>query len=367
MSNSSLINNDELSEYSQIFAKRLSDYFFIDHSFITGQEIMQFCDIKQVNLLIIKNLFETWQEETANLKSPYFDYSHEKVQVALKTFMNTLSNYIHIGQEDFTPLLAQATEETLLLILSPYDFYQKEFKKNIYTPLTSEQLQANKKYIRNNKSFFEKIIEQVNAQGREVSQSDALQILTSVDSQMEESIEPIEWEIKDFSDIIPIDLDKIYKGRFDSETLNGTDETTIIATDEQNFNFVNNTNDNIIEATIFQEKINDTYEVDEKFDYKILNDSVAKEERPTVLDHFQQAKIDNLRKSISINEKFLFINELFAGDSLGFNEALDKLDTCSTYNEARQLMNQAFAIKYNWNFEDENVRKFMELVRRKFD
>src|SRR5687768_1925565 len=102
------VNLAAVEEYSQSYAKRLSNYFFIDHDHITGKEILKFSDIHQINLFIINGLFDQWQQETAHFKSPYFDYDAEEVREALKAFMDTVSRHIIIRKDEFEPLLVKA-------------------------------------------------------------------------------------------------------------------------------------------------------------------------------------------------------------------------------------------------------------------
>ena len=117
------VNQSVLMQYSRSFAQKLTDYFFIDHQVIEGEEILKFCDIKQVNLLVIKLLFEKWQEETQKLRNPYFDYSRQDVQKALNNFMNILSQHISIRKDDFYVLVYEATKDALILALDPHLFF----------------------------------------------------------------------------------------------------------------------------------------------------------------------------------------------------------------------------------------------------
>lgn len=97
-----------------------------------------------------------------------------------------------------------------------------------------------------------------------------------------------------------------------------------------------------------------------------LADRYKKEEQEKRLaDKFQEDKITDLRTSIGINDKFLFLNELFDGNMRIYDEAILKLNAASTMAQADlQLLD--FKIVYNWDSESPTVKKFVELVRRKF-
>src|SRR5688500_6022739 len=99
------IKTEEIKRYSQEFATATVQSFFVAKDKINGQEILSFCSVRQVNLLVVLELMNAWATEKAKLKSPYFDYSAKPVQEALANFNNTLSNHIAIARVDFLPLV----------------------------------------------------------------------------------------------------------------------------------------------------------------------------------------------------------------------------------------------------------------------
>jgi len=89
----------------------------------------------------------------------------------------------------------------------------------------------------------------------------------------------------------------------------------------------------------------------------------GKEKR--IADKLQENKIIDLRTTIGINDKFLFINELFEGNMRIYDEAIQKLNAGTTMAQADMLLLD-LKIVYNWDSESPTVKKFVELVRRKF-
>jgi hypothetical protein len=79
----------------------------------------------------------------------------------------------------------------------------------------------------------------------------------------------------------------------------------------------------------------------------------------------QQGKLGSLRDAIPLGQKFEFSNHLFGGDSLQMNDAIDKLDACANYEEARRLTTDYF-LQYNWDFDSEAYQQFMAYVERRF-
>jgi hypothetical protein len=73
----------------------------------------------------------------------------------------------------------------------------------------------------------------------------------------------------------------------------------------------------------------------------------------------------DLQKSISINDKFRFINELFEGNSTEFNVALNQINSCPAFEEADRYVSNVKRI-YQWKDDSEAVSIFLDLVERRF-
>lgn len=75
-------------------------------------------------------------------------------------------------------------------------------------------------------------------------------------------------------------------------------------------------------------------------------------------------KIGDLKQAIGINEKFLFINELFNGDLGKYNKAIDELNSLSTAEGVRSYL---IELKISSQWEDDNPAflKLKNLLDRK--
>jgi hypothetical protein len=96
-----------------------------------------------------------------------------------------------------------------------------------------------------------------------------------------------------------------------------------------------------------------------------LADRLKSTQEKRVADRLQENKFTDLRTTIGINDKFLFINELFEGNMRIYDEAVQKLGESTTMAQA-DIMLLDLKIVYNWDGESPTVKKFVELVRRKF-
>lgn len=96
-----------------------------------------------------------------------------------------------------------------------------------------------------------------------------------------------------------------------------------------------------------------------KFRNEIIAEHSAKVDMSTKL---QNKPIGDLSKAIGINDKFLFIKELFNGDSARYSETINHLNSFSDLNDAIIYLQDNF----DWAESNEYAAKFIDLVRRKF-
>ncbi len=82
---------------------------------------------------------------------------------------------------------------------------------------------------------------------------------------------------------------------------------------------------------------------------------------------YGSAKVTDLRSAISLNDKLVFIRELFNGYSLAYSEAIEIVNRTTSMDEARKFLEQNYAAKNNWEAKQEAVNKLYEILQRKFD
>ena len=109
----STINYQYIQNYCKQLSKTVCDRFFQDKNDISGREILEITGLRQINLLIIMDLYDAWQNEIERVKGPYFDYEADAVQEAMNNLKNALSNNIRIRREAFEPMLEEAPKKHL--------------------------------------------------------------------------------------------------------------------------------------------------------------------------------------------------------------------------------------------------------------
>ncbi len=322
----SKLNHQAIDAYAKAFAKQICQSFFYETTHITGQEILALSKFKQTNLIVLKNLFRKWKKENAKLQSPYFDYHNTEVKKAMTDFMNTLSRHISIKKEHFEPLLKESVKDSILLVFSPYDFFSKEINQRDGSRITLNDLKDLKKYIKINDFLLDGLIEKFKSHKMEVAFNDeAFELFNEVCSQSDDQPEDIQPYLKAFSEELPITISDIYL-----ENGNGQ-------------------------------------EIPESIGEKgTLNDLFKQPEKPSLAERLSKGNVKNLKQQLTLNQRFMFVNELFDGNQKEFMMALEEVESMENYKDAYTLIKKNYAAKYEWNLEDEEVQEFMEVVGKRF-
>ncbi|MEO5649170.1 MAG: hypothetical protein ABIR03_04505 [Ginsengibacter sp.] len=102
------------------------------------------------------------------------------------------------------------------------------------------------------------------------------------------------------------------------------------------------------------------------FDYpESLNDRL-KEVKIELSQSLTSAPIKDLKKAIGINDRFLFINELFRGDEAMYERSIKTIQNFSIYAEAEFWIRRELKVKIGWLDTDPVVKQFDQLVKRRF-
>lgn len=97
-----------------------------------------------------------------------------------------------------------------------------------------------------------------------------------------------------------------------------------------------------------------------------LNDLFNKQQEDRSLgSQFQHAKVGDLTKAISINDKFTFIKELFNNKGEEFSAAIQKLNQCSSMDAAFDCL-EGLKKQYFWDSTSTAYLSLCDLLRRKF-
>jgi len=80
----------------------------------------------------------------------------------------------------------------------------------------------------------------------------------------------------------------------------------------------------------------------------------------------QLPPIKDLKSAINLNDKMLYVRDLFNSYSLSYSEAIEILNRFKSFEEADQFLQNNYAVKNNWADKPGTVEKFYGLLRRRF-
>jgi hypothetical protein len=311
------INRKAIETYAQGFATQLCERFFSQREKITGQEILTFSPIKQVNLFIIRDLMVLWKSESEKWRNPYFNFDAPEVVEAINQLKIVVSNHILISKKDFLPLVKEATIQTLSLLLSPYDYFSNVLDRQGKSLVRVNDLKNEVKYLKINQAPLEKLLAKLEEQKSEVVPStEALALLDHILEEVNFNPEDVDTYLATFSKISAVSITHFFEP---------------VATKP---------------PVVVQEK------------------TIAKEPSvKTLADNLAKQKGFLIKENLTINQKFMFTKILFSGDFEIFSEAINRLDNLDNFNQAMKFVRENFP---HWDLESEEYEEFVEILQKRY-
>lgn len=317
------ISLEAIALYSDAYAEKVLKRAFASKEKITGQEILSLCDVQQINLFIIRDLFRGWKEETKKLKSPYFNYESAEVKEALETFMGTLSKHISIDRQHFAPLLKKAVSQTVLLVLDPYDYFSM-LVSGTNNKLDITGFREEIKYLKVNRGPLERMLQKLEEKNlKEVSGNEAFAILDQILEELSFTPDDVDGYVEKFTAVEKFDPEKFYvKKVATAPAVKATPANTPKA---------------------------------------VKTEPSPQPAKVNTVNSTQ--KIQRIKERLTINQKFMFTKVLFKGDFEVFSKAIDELDQQSSMPDALKSLEKYYSA---WDKESQEFHEFMEIVERRF-
>jgi hypothetical protein len=109
---------------------------------------------------------------------------------------------------------------------------------------------------------------------------------------------------------------------------------------------------------------------------KEINETVAggaasinerlKEKKVEISEKLTGLPVKDLKKAIGINDRFLYINDLFRGDEAMYERSIKTINGFSIWPEAEYWIRRELKTKLGWTDDNETVKQFDQLVKRRF-
>ena len=98
-----------------------------------------------------------------------------------------------------------------------------------------------------------------------------------------------------------------------------------------------------------------------------VNDLLSKNiSTHTIASQYNTRSQQDLKGMVSLNDKLLFVRDLFNGYSLAYSEAMELLNRFDSFESADNFLKQNYASKNNWADKQDVTDKFYEILSRRF-
>ena len=123
--------------------------------------------------------------------------------------------------------------------------------------------------------------------------------------------------------------------------------------------------------------ITNIYSAQREEDSGIRTYKIVRENAPTIIDKLEQNEdislaarlqrkpVADLISAIGINDKFLFLNDLFGGSMDKYNKSIRSLNSFSTLLGAKTYMSE-LQIEFQWDCNSDAYKKLADLIERRF-
>ncbi|HYM94888.1 MAG TPA: hypothetical protein VET23_12160 [Chitinophagaceae bacterium] len=96
-----------------------------------------------------------------------------------------------------------------------------------------------------------------------------------------------------------------------------------------------------------------------------LNDKL-KQGKTELMEVLKESPVKDLRKAIGINDRYVFINDLFRGDEAMYERSIKTINSFAIFPEAEYWITRELKVKLGWDNEKDSVKLFDQLVKRRF-
>jgi hypothetical protein len=389
-------------QYGRRLASRLCQQYFGPQPDATldGPALLQFTPVRQLNLLVLRQLLGRWQHEAQQLRSPFFNFEAEPVRTALTQFMNVLSRHIRLDRAALEPLLAQAATDTLVLAADPVLAFERVVLPttgpDADEPVAVAQLRDGLRYFDQDKEFYQNFVESLPKGNAPLSRDFLTQRFALYQAKHYKGVDTMPRLVAAFSALLPLaDADL----RDDAPAAPIPSPTPAVPVSAPAAPPVPPSTPAVpavvppklvvaepalttpqpaapaptpipaVESPVqpssvpLYEKLKATQPTTPHVAEALRH---AVQGGPTPLAERSAPKVGSLREAISINQRFSFINELFNGENTEYHAAIQHLDELPTAEAATTYVRQELGQQYDWSRKEEHVGRLLKLIERKF-
>ncbi len=356
------------AQYGRRLAARLCQQHFAPQPAATldGPALLRFTPVRQLNLLVLRQLLTQWQAEAARLHSPYFDFEAAPVQAALAQLMNTLSRHIRLDRTALEPLLAQAAADALGLATDPAEAAQRLLFGGP-EPVAVASLRDNLRYIDLDKEFFQGFIDSLPDTAEGLTSDFLRHRFELYHAANYKAHQPVQRIVETLSSLLPLTTaDLLEDGPVAAPPVVPVPPQAAPAAPapmapQPETRPAVAPPEVPTPAVPLYEKLKAS-----QSDASPLAETLRANAGPSRPAEHGAPKVETLRAAISINQRFSFINELFNGENMEYHAAIQHLDSFPTAEQAHAYLTDDLVPRYDWGRKEEHVGKLLKLIERKF-
>lgn len=287
----------------------------------------------------------------------------------MNQFMNVLSQSIEVKMDDLRPLLIDAVEESLVIIVNPADFIKKEFAQKEDVLYAEKQSKTLLKYIKVLEAEFEDFF-QAQAKGtyREVFEIAEdyfadVDLTTSQDEMLAQ-----------LSNVVPVSMEELLEQEefldvmdFDEEVEMEEDEPAAASTTVED-------NEETVEDNEEKEEqpapiITQNEEVQDHTpqEQETINDQFTEGDTSTLVEQMSDTNsAKGILHAVSVNQQYMFTQELFRGNANDFQKSMAEIDQFNSFDEGVEHLVSGYAKRYDWDMNSEEVKELLKVIFRRF-
>ena len=369
------------AHYGRRLAARLCEQHFGTRpdAALDGPALLRFTPVRQLNLLVVRQLLVQWQAESARLRSPYFNFEAAPVQAALAQLMNALSRNIRLDRPALEPLLSRATADTLGLATDPAEAAQRLLFGGVGL-YTAAGLRDNLRYFDLDKEFFQGFVDSLPAIAEPLATAFLRHRFELYHAANYKAHQPVQRLVEALSALLPLTTADLLEDGLVAISSNSPQPFSLPKAEPVAApvpppapspavpvptalrpvpQFAASPGDD--SAVPLYEKLKASHG-----DAPPLAETLRAHAAPARPADHVAPKVETLRAAISINQRFSFINELFNGENMEYHAAIQHLDSLPTAEQARAYIANDLALRYDWARREEHVGKLLKLIERKF-
>lgn len=395
-------NTTDIEKISTAFVQKTIEKCFQEKTKISGDQIVTATEYPQINYFVLREIFNRWEVETERFKSAYFDFENPEVQKSFTDFKNTLSRNILVDKVGFEEMLSHATTKTLDLYLQPEAFFISDFRNLPDFKLSKAWLDKNSIFFKDYNWLIMSLSESLGDSWIYANQAledvknllknkpeDFTELVNAIAEEagliLEEPIQEVKPKIEEndnlsfferlvanppkptstFSEPEVSAFERIVS-RFPKEEL----VNTVTEGVEVNVPLVERPPVEVEMPVITKDKTSVVVESKSIFDgvgIPTLNDRLSTSEGNSLADVHQRSRIESLKGSMTLNQRFLFLNSLFGADLLTFEKALEELEQSSSFENALETLNTNYSSRFGWDTSGDEYNEFLSLIKRRLN